>query len=66
MAKTTISEKIKKLDAATDWFYSEDFKLDEATEKYKAAMDLAREIEKDLTELKNKIEVLEEDFTKEV
>ena len=66
MAKTTISEKIKKLDAATDWFYSEDFKLDEATEKYKAAMDLAREIEKDLTELKNKIEVLEEDFKKEV
>lgn len=66
MAKMTISEKIKKLDEATDWFYSDEFKLDEATEKYKAAMELAREIEKDLSELKNKIEVLEEDFTKEV
>lgn len=66
MAKMTISEKIKKLDEATDWFYSDEFKLDEATEKYKAAMELAREIKKDLSELKNKIEVLEEDFTKEV
>lgn len=65
MAKITISEKIKQLDEATNWFYSDDFKLDEATEKYKAAMELAKDIEKDLAELKNKIEVLDKDFTKE-
>ena len=60
----TISEKIKELDTATSWFYSDEFELDEATEKYKSAMKLAKEIEKDLDELKNKIEVIDEDFTK--
>lgn len=61
----TITEKIKELDEATSWFYSDEFKLDEATEKYKEATKLAKEIEKDLSELKNKIEVIEQDFTKE-
>lgn len=61
----TISEKIKELDEATSWFYSDDFKLDEATKKYKDAVELAKEIETDLAELKNKIEIIEQDFTKE-
>ena len=66
MAKeTTITEKIKKLDEATSWFYSDEFKLDEAEERYKNAMKLAKKIEKDLSELKNKIEVIEQDSTKE-
>lgn len=60
--KKTISEKIKELDEATNWFYSDEFKLDEATEKYKAAIKLAKEIEKDLDELKNKIEIIDQDF----
>lgn len=61
----TISEKIKELDEATNWFYSDDFKLDEATERYKNAVKLAKEIEKDLSELKNKIEVIAQDFDSE-
>ena len=67
MVKTekSISEKIQELEEATNWFYSDDFKLDEATEKYKAATELARETLEDLKELKNKIEVIEQDFTKE-
>lgn len=65
MAEKTISEKIKELDEATSWFYSDEFKLDEATEKYKNAMELAKEIEKDLSELKNKIEVIKQDFSSE-
>ena len=47
-----------------EWFYSDDFKLDEATDRYKEAVKLAKEIEKDLVELKNEIEVLSEDFSK--
>jgi exodeoxyribonuclease VII small subunit len=62
MTEKTISEKIKELDEATSWFYSDEFKLDDATEKYKNAMNLAKEIEKDLSELKNKIEVIKQDF----
>ena len=66
MAKeATITEKIKKLDEATSWFYSDEFKLDEATDRYQNAIKLAKEIEKDLSELKNKIEIIEQDFTKE-
>ncbi len=59
-----INEKIAKLDAMTEWFYSEDFKLEEASEKYKQAMVLEREIEKDLDELKNEIEIIDKDFSK--
>ncbi|MBR2831175.1 exodeoxyribonuclease VII small subunit [Candidatus Saccharibacteria bacterium] len=60
----SLNEKIAALDEQVEWFYSDEFKLEEATEKYKAALVLAKEIEKDLAELKNEIEVLTEDFSK--
>jgi uncharacterized protein YfcZ (UPF0381/DUF406 family) len=63
MAKN-ISEKIDDLKAGVEWFYSDDFKLEVASEKYKAMTELAKEIEKDLAELKNEIKVIEEDFSK--
>ena len=59
-----LNEKIADLDEKVEWFYSDDFKLEQAVEKYKEAAALAKEIEKDLAELKNEIEVLSEDFTK--
>ena len=62
-APVTIEQKIAQLDTAVEWFYGDDFKLDEALAKYESAAQLATDIEKDLTELKNKVEVLE-DFTK--
>ncbi|MBR0465292.1 exodeoxyribonuclease VII small subunit [Candidatus Saccharibacteria bacterium] len=62
--KMTLNQKIEKLDAEVEWFYSDEFKLEEAVDKYKAATKLAKEIEKDLSELKNEIEVLSEDFSK--
>ena len=62
--RSGIGEKIAKLDQLAEWFYSEDFKLEEATGRYQQAIDLAREIEGDLAGLKNEIEVLAEDFSK--
>ncbi|MBQ3436519.1 exodeoxyribonuclease VII small subunit [Candidatus Saccharibacteria bacterium] len=62
--KLSLNQKIAELDGQVEWFYSDEFKLDEATDKYKQAVKLAKEIEKDLTELKNEIEVLSEDFSK--
>lgn len=59
----SINQKITELDHQIEWFYSDDFTLDQALEKYKAANELAGEIEHDLFELKNQVEVLE-DFTK--
>ena len=63
MAKN-VSEKIDELKSGVEWFYSEDFKLEEASEKYKALTSLAKEIETDLNDLKNEIKVIEEDFSK--
>ena len=60
----SLNAKIAELDKKVEWFYSDEFKLDEATGKYKEAVELAKEIEKDLNELKNEIEVLAEDFSK--
>ena len=59
-----LNQKIAKLDEEVEWFYSDDFKLEEAVEKYKGALDLANAIKKDLENLKNEIEVLSEDFSK--
>lgn len=63
MAKS-ISDKIAELKEGVDWFYSDDFKLEDASDKYKALTSLAKEIEKDLDELKNEIKVIDEDFSK--
>ena len=62
--KLSLNQKIEKLDGQVEWFYSDDFKLDEAMARYKEAIKLAKEIEKDLVELKNEIDVLAEDFSK--
>ena len=60
----TLNQKIEDLETKVEWFYSDEFDLDRATENYKNAIKLAKEIEEDLTELKNEIEVLSEDFSK--
>lgn len=58
-----ISNKISELDQAVEWFYGEDFTLDQALAKYQSAVSLAKEVEHDLSELKNQVEVLA-DLTK--
>ncbi|MBR3246718.1 exodeoxyribonuclease VII small subunit [Candidatus Saccharibacteria bacterium] len=63
-SKKSLSQKINELDAQVEWFHSEEFKLENAVEKYKVAVKLAKEIEQDLDSLKNEIEVLSEDFSK--
>lgn len=62
-SKKSIETKIKELDASVEWFYGENFSLDEALAKYEAAAHLAAEIEQDLGELKNQVKTIA-DFTK--
>ena len=62
--KPSLNQKIKKLDDEVEWFYSDDFKLESAVDKYKSAIELAKDIEKDLSELKNEIEIISQDFNK--
>ena len=47
-----------------EWFYSDEFEIDKAAAKYKDLTVLAKDIEKDLAELKNEIKVIDEDFSK--
>lgn len=63
--KPTLNQKIAQLDEVVEWFYGEDFSLEQASAKYAEATKLAKEIEQDLAELKNQIEVIDKDFTKE-
>ena len=62
--KETINQKIERLNAEVDWFYSEDFSLDDAITNYKNSIKLADEIKSDLKSLKNEVSVLSKDFSK--
>lgn len=62
--KPNLNQKIAKLDEAVEWFYGDDFNLEQATDKYKETLALAKEINENLENLKNEITVLAEDFTK--
>lgn len=62
--KPNLNQKIQKLDESVEWFYGDDFNLENATDKYKETLKLAKEIEGDLESLKNEIEILSEDFSK--
>ena len=61
---TTIQKKITQLDALVAWFDGDDFSLEKATDVFREAEALAREIETDLTELKNEVEIVKASFDK--
>lgn len=62
--KKSLNEKISELNTAVDWFYGDEFELEEAVPRYKNALSLAKSIENDLDNLKNEIEKISEDFSK--
>lgn len=62
--RKSIDQKIADFDEGVEWFYSDDFSLDQALVKYQAVYDLAEEIKQDLLELKNKVEIVD-DFSRE-
>lgn len=62
VAKLTVREKIQQLDQLYDWFMGDEFALDQATEHYAEAMQLVKDIEQDLENLKNDIEVIDRKF----
>ena len=62
--KKSLNQKIEELDKKVEWFYSDEFEIEKAVSNYKDALELSSEIDKDLKNLKNEIEILNEDFTK--
>jgi len=65
-AGKNLNQKIKELDEKVAWFSSDDFELEKAVKEYEETLVLTREIEEDLKNLKNEIEVLDKDFSKDV
>lgn len=60
----SLNQKFEELEKVKEWFYSDEFNLDEAVVKYKAAVTLAKGLQEDLNNLQNEIEILDKDFTK--
>ncbi|MEI6228929.1 MAG: hypothetical protein WCP11_02830 [Candidatus Saccharibacteria bacterium] len=58
----TISEKTAQLSELVAWFDGDEFTLELALDKFKAAEELANEIETDLNSLKNEIEIVKQKF----
>lgn len=61
----SIQDKITALSQLVAWFDSDDFTLETAIDKYKEAEALAETIEKELTALKNDIQVVKQKFDSE-
>lgn len=58
----TIQKKVAKLDELLEWFSSEEFVLEQATEKLQEAKQLATEIEDELKTLENEITIVKQSF----
>lgn len=60
----TIKENIAALQSLLEWFESDEFSLETSIDKYKEAEVLAKQIESQLSELKNEVNVLQQSFDK--
>jgi len=61
----TVQGKLNELSQLVAWFQSSEFKLEDAFDKFKESEALAEQIEKDLTKLKNDIQVVKKKFDTE-
>ncbi len=64
-ASKSIQEKTAELNELVAWFDSDDFVLEKAPDTFKQAEQLAKEIEQDLSSLKNDIQVIKKSFESE-
>lgn len=58
----SIEEKMTKLRELAAWFEGDDFSLADATKTFEQATTLAREIEHDLSQMKNTVTELKQSF----
>jgi exodeoxyribonuclease VII small subunit len=62
VAKRSFSEKMQELEELLNWFEGGEVNVEEAIKKYEAAIKLAKELEKELKEAKNKVEIIKQNF----
>lgn len=58
----TIDEMMTLLEEKLQWFHGDDFRLEEAKQRFVEARDLAAEIETRLNDMQHEIEILSKDF----
>lgn len=58
----SIQTKLQQLDEVVAWFQSEEFALEQATDKLKEAKQLATDIEHDLDAVENEITIIKQSF----
>ena len=59
----TIEQILQQVDEKMAWFHGEDFRLEEAKERFVELKRLADQAETMLNEMKNEIEVISQDFS---
>ena len=59
----TVEQILQQLDEKMAWFHGEDFRLEEAKERFVELKRLADQAETMLNEMKNEIEVISQDFS---
>ena len=61
----SIAENLERLEELLAWFESEEITVEEAIEKYEEALQLSKQLEKQLITAKNQVEVIKKKFTSE-
>lgn len=60
--KTNLKDKLAELEKLLEWFEQDDLDIEEALAKYEKGSELASSIREQLSEIENKITVLEKRF----
>ena len=60
--KTNLKDKLAELEKLLEWFEQDDLDIEEALAKYEKGSELAASIREQLSEIENKITVLEKRF----
>jgi len=59
LGKNSFAEKMNELEAIVAWFDSSEVDLDQAVEKFERGTILAKELKADISEIENKVKVLQ-------
>jgi exodeoxyribonuclease VII small subunit len=64
-SEINVADRLVQLGELVAWFESDEFTIEKALKKFAEAEKLAKGIDDDLTQFKNKITVLKKDFSAE-
>lgn len=60
--KTDFKQQLEELEKIVEWFESEEVDIDKALEKFERGMELASDLEKQLSDMENKVQEITRKF----